>query len=126
MTAVAEEAIGTGHPTWVQVCPLNRLLPERGAAALVAGVQVALFRMHDGRVHAISNRDPFCGAYVLSRGIVGTRGDRPTVASPMHKQVFDLFTGACLDDADVFVEVFAVRVHNGHVEVGVPAAPETA
>ena len=30
-------------------------------------------------------------------GIVGTRGDAPTVASPMYKQVFDLRTGACLE-----------------------------
>jgi nitrite reductase (NADH) small subunit len=33
----------------------------------------------------------------MSRGIVGSRGDAPTVASPMHKQVFDLRTGICLD-----------------------------
>ncbi len=36
---------------------------------------------------------------MIARGIVGTRGDAPTVASPMSKQVFDLRTGVCLDDA---------------------------
>ena len=36
---------------------------------------------------------------MLARGIVGTRGDVPFVASPMHKQAFDLRTGECLDDA---------------------------
>ena len=52
---------------------------------------------HSGRVHAVSNFDPYSGAHVISRGIVGTRQDAPTVASPMYKQVFDLRTGACLD-----------------------------
>jgi nitrite reductase (NADH) small subunit len=50
---------------------------------------------------------------------VGTRGDIPTVASPLHKQVFDLRTGACLDDAAVAVPVFAVREREGRVEVGI-------
>ncbi|MGH3947278.1 MAG: nitrite reductase (NAD(P)H) small subunit, partial [Pseudonocardiaceae bacterium] len=57
---------------WETVCLLDRLLPERGAAALLAAggepVQVALFRMADGALHAIGNVDPFSGAAVLSRG----------------------------------------------------------
>ncbi|AYY11865.1 nitrite reductase small subunit NirD [Actinobacteria bacterium YIM 96077] len=115
---------GTGrrvwHPGWVDVCAYDALLPERGAVALVSGVQVALFRMYDGHVHAISNRDPFSGAYVLSRGIVGTRGERPIVASPMHKQAFDLLSGECGDDPAVRVDVFDVRVRAGRVEVYIP------
>src|SRR5690606_2688145 len=41
--------------------------------------------------------DPYSGAQVMSRGIVGTRDGAPTVASPLHKQLFDLRTGLCLD-----------------------------
>src|SRR5882762_6743378 len=74
-------------PTWVPVCGYDVLLPERGVAVLVDGEQIALFRLADGTVRAVGNRDPFSGAYVLSRGIVGSRGDVPTVASPMLKQV---------------------------------------
>ena len=48
--------------------------PERGVAALVEGEQVALFRTFDGALYAIGNQDPFTGAFVLSRGIVGTQG----------------------------------------------------
>ena len=80
-----------------EVCRLKDLSTERGAAALVAGVQVALFRTFDDTVYAVQQRDPYSGANVMSRGIVGTRGDVPTVASPMYKQVFDLRTGECLD-----------------------------
>jgi len=105
--------------TWLAACRLADLLPERGAAALFGAVQVAVFRLHDDSVHAIGNRDPFSGAHVLSRGIVGTRGDTPIVVSPMHKQAFDLHTGQCLDDAAVRVAVYPTRVRGGLVEVRV-------
>jgi nitrite reductase (NADH) small subunit len=103
------------------VCRYDDLLPERGVAALVGGEQVALFRLHDGSVHAVDHRDPFSGAHVMARGIVGTRGAVPTVASPMFKQVFDLVSGLCLDDATVSLRVFPVEVRDGVVHVLSPA-----
>ena len=102
---------------WAAVCAYSRLEPERGVAALVDGDQVAIFLMHDGRLHAIGHRDPVSGAHVMSRGIVGTRGDAPTVASPMHKQVYDLRTGECLDLPGIRVPVYPVRCRAGIVEV---------
>jgi nitrite reductase (NADH) small subunit len=104
--------------TWISVCPYPHLEPERGVAALVCGAPVAVFRLFDGTVRAISNVDPFTGASVLSRGIVGNRGEAPTVASPLHKQVYDLRTGVCLDNPDVRVPVYPVRLRDGQVEVG--------
>jgi nitrite reductase (NADH) small subunit len=89
--------VRSAESVWTAVCRLDDLAPERGAAALVGGEQVALFRLVDGSVLAVQQRDPFSGAHVISRGIVGTRGDAPTVASPMYKQVFDLRSGRCLD-----------------------------
>ncbi|KDA05640.1 ferredoxin [Microbacterium sp. CH12i] len=89
--------VETEDRTAVRVCTIHDLVIERGSAALIGNEQVALFLLADGNVHAVSNFDPFSGAHVMSRGIVGTRGDAPTVASPMHKQVFDLRTGECLD-----------------------------
>src|SRR5439155_13840663 len=88
---------GGGAVSWTAVCAYEELPAERGVAALVEGTQVAVFRTFDGVLHAVGNQDPFTGAFVLARGIVGTRGDAPTVASPLHKQVFDLRTGECLD-----------------------------
>jgi nitrite reductase (NADH) small subunit len=102
---------------WERVCDYDDLLPERGECALVGGRQVAVFRLDDGRLFALSNRDPFSGAYVLGRGIVGSRQGRPTVASPLFKQVFDLATGRCLDDAAVSVPTFRVRLNGTGVEV---------
>src|SRR5438067_1983904 len=95
------------HITWVEVCGVEDLSLDRGAAALVDGNQVALFRTApDGELFALSNYDPFSGAYVLSRGIVGSRGGVQKVASPVYKQSFDLRTGQCLDDSSVAVPVF--------------------
>ncbi|HET6986044.1 MAG TPA: nitrite reductase small subunit NirD [Kribbella sp.] len=99
------------------VCRYDVLLPERGVAALIGELQLALFRTHDGEVFAIGNQDPFSGANVMSRGIVGSRGDVPTVASPMFKQVFDLRTGECLDDPSVSLPVYRVEVVDGLVAV---------
>jgi len=103
--------------TWTTVCPLNSLAIDRGVAALVDGHQVAIFQLASGDVYAIDHRDPFSGANVLARGLVGTRGDVPTVASPVYKQVFDLTTGVCLDDEAVAVRSWPVRVVDGMVEI---------
>ncbi|MBM7055918.1 MULTISPECIES: nitrite reductase small subunit NirD [Streptomyces] len=95
---------------WLTVCERGVLLPGRGVAVLLPdGDQAAVFMDRSGRVYAIGNRDPFTGAYVLSRGLLGSAGGRPFVASPLLKQRFDLVTGACLDDEEVSVPVFAVR-----------------
>ncbi|MCW0216226.1 MAG: nitrite reductase small subunit NirD [Pseudonocardia sp.] len=112
-------AVETGL-TWHTVCAFDRLQPERGVAALVDGVQIAIFRLHDGSVHAIGNVDPISGAAVLSRGIVGDRGGVPVVASPIYKQAFCLVDGRCLDDPAVSVARFAVRVDDHRVQIGLP------
>jgi nitrite reductase (NADH) small subunit len=106
--------------TWTDVCALDDLTIGRGAAALIDGTQVALFRWDEDTVYALSNLCPFSNAYVMSRGIVGSRGDVRKVASPIYKQNFDLATGACLDDPDACLDTFPVRVVDGRIEVGCP------
>lgn len=104
--------------TWTPVCRFVSLPVERGVAALVHGTAVAVFRTYDDQVFALGNHDPFSRASVLSRGIVGTRGDVPFVASPMHKQAFDLRTGRCLDEEQVTVASYEVQVVEGVILVG--------
>jgi nitrite reductase (NADH) small subunit len=95
---------------WFTVCDLSQLLPGRGVAALLPdGNQVALFRDRAGQLYAIDNRDPFGGAAVLSRGLIGSHQGRPFVASPLLKQRFDLETGQCLDDETVRIATYEVR-----------------
>lgn len=107
--------------TWVPVCAVDDLEVDRGACVLVGGRQVALFRTSpDDLIYGLANFDPFSGAYVISRGIVGSRGGVPKVVSPMFKQSFDLRTGVCLDDPSVVIDVFEVRCQDGRVEVACP------
>jgi nitrite reductase (NADH) small subunit len=107
--------------TWSDVCAVDDIALDRGACALVDGYQVAIFRTSPaGELYALSNYDPCSRAFVLSRGIVGSKGDVPKVASPVYKQNFDLRTGQCLDDPAVTVPTFRVRELDGRVLVGVP------
>lgn len=107
---------------WTPVCAVDALLPDRGAAALVGDRQVALFRLAQSTeegldLFAVGHRDPFTGANVIARGLVGSRGDVPTVASPLHKQVFDLRSGVALDYPGVSLDPWEVRVMDGVVQV---------
>jgi nitrite reductase (NADH) small subunit len=105
---------------WTTACGYDRLIPCRGVGVLMAdGTQVALFRLDDGSLHAVGNIDPFSGAAVMSRGLVGDRAGRATVQTPIKKQAFALDDGTCLDDPEVSLPVYATRVTaDGQVEIG--------
>lgn len=124
--AASPAASPTPAAGWVRVCRVDDLLVERGAAALIGDRQIALFRTFDGRLYATDQIDPFSGAAIMSRGIVGDRAGVPTVASPMYKQVFDLRTGGCLDTQGKdpqSLAVYPVAVAEGDVLVKIPGDP---
>src|SRR5688572_26877348 len=102
---------------WARVCRLTDIVPNTGVAALVAGRQVAVFRLDDDSVYAIANYDPFSRANVLSRGIVGDIKGEVVVASPVYKQHFSLASGCCLEDPAVRVPVFPARLEGDAVWV---------
>lgn len=105
---------------WTTACRYDFLTPNRGVGVLLPdGAQAALFRLDDGTVCAVGNIDPFSGAAVMSRGIVGDRGGRATVQSPIKKQAFALDDGSCLDDPDRSLPVYVTRITpDGEVQVG--------
>jgi nitrite reductase (NADH) small subunit len=100
----------------MRICSVAEILNNSGVCALVGGEQVAVFRV-DQQVYAIGNRDPFSGANVLSRGIVGDIGGELVVASPVYKQHFSLSTGRCIEDASVSVPVYRVLVDGADVQI---------
>ncbi|MGQ9426061.1 nitrite reductase small subunit NirD [Gilvimarinus sp. F26214L] len=107
---------------WQTVCQEADISPDTGVCALVRDQQVAVFRLRKGSaVYAISNHDPIGQANVLSRGIVGSLGERIVVASPLYKQHFDLKTGECLEDGTYSVASFPVRVVDEEIQVAIPA-----
>jgi len=103
---------------WPAVGAAGDILPDTGACALVAGVHVAIFRVGPQQdFYAIDNVDPKAGASVLSRGLVGSIGERIVVASPLYKNHFDLRSGECLEAPEHSVRAHEVRVQEGRVMV---------
>ena len=102
---------------WASVCEITQLEPLWAEAALVDGEQLALVLRPGGTVYAVSNQDPATGSFVMCRGIVGSHGDRDTLTSPLHKQVYDLGTGECFSNPDLTLRTFDVRVDAGVVQV---------
>ena len=122
LVVLTSEPTAAAPSTWIDVCSLDDIMPNSGEAALVGGRQVALVRVRSGdtdEIYALSNYDPFSEAFVIARGIVGDRGGRPKIASPIFKQNFDLRTGVCLDDETVTLPTYPARLRGGRVEVGV-------
>src|SRR3954466_16172382 len=99
-----------------RICGLDDIVPDTGVAALVDGEQVAVFRI-DQKIYAIGNRDPFSGANVLSRGIVGDLNGELVVASPVYKQHFSLLTGRCIEDPSVSVPVYRTQVEGADIQI---------
>lgn len=110
---------------WTPICELEDIVPNTGVCALVDGQQVAVFHVvdHSGsapeaRVFAIGNYDPNAEASVLSRGLIGSIGERIVVASPIYKQHFDLQTGECLEEPANSVPAWPARIDDGKVWIG--------
>lgn len=103
--------------TWERTCEVADLEPGWGEVALLGTRQIALIRLFDEEVYAVDHHDPHTGAPVMARGIVGSRGDRPTIASPLHKEVYDLGTGECFTDPSLVLRTFRTRVVGGMIEV---------
>lgn len=113
------DQVHEGISNWVDVCRVDDLIADRGVCAIVGDYQVAIFKVSaDDSLYALSNYDPCSGAYVMSRGIVGSKGDMLKVTSPIYKQGFDLRTGQCLDDPSLSVMTFPVRAVDGQVQIG--------
>lgn len=106
--------------SWKNVCTLQDILPNGGTCALIDGEQVAIFRIQQAendRLFAISNYDPFSKANVLSRGLVGSIGDKLAVASPIYKEHFELATGQCIEQADVKLKTWRVQLDGDTVQI---------
>jgi len=119
-TGPVDSAADADITEWTPVCRVSDLEPLWGEAALVGAEQIALFRLADDRLFAVSNIDPATQAAVMSRGIVGSKGDRPTIASPLLKDVYELETGSCLTQAGLGLPIWRIRVDDGIVHVAPP------
>lgn len=122
----AEADVPSLGPEWTTVCPMDQVRLDRGVAAVVGADLVAVFRLTPARPgdpeewRAVSHVDPATGVPVMARGLVGSVGTGPivvpTVASPLHKQRYNLRSGYCLDDDALRLETFEVRIVDNTVQ----------
>lgn len=113
---------------WHDIASIDDLVPNSGVCALVNNEQIALFYLPDEPlvVFAIDNYDPIGEANVLSRGILGSMQDTLVVASPLYKHHYCLTTGQCLEQSDVSVCTYPIKIENDRVLVKIQAAEQTS
>ena len=99
---------------WVPVGYVDDFPLDGGATVKYGKSQIAVFNFASrGEWYATQNMCPHKKAFVLSRGIVGTRGREPKVACPLHKKTFSLETGESLQGEEYRIRTFRVKVENG-------------
>ncbi len=68
--------------------------------------------------YACQNVCPHKMEMVLSRGMIGTAGEEPKVACPMHKKTFSLKDGKGISDESYEIAVYPVKVEGDGVFIG--------
>jgi NAD(P)H-dependent nitrite reductase small subunit len=129
----------------VRLCSREDLVAGSGVVAWHEGHQIAIFYLPDrpeaagepsnrpeavgelsirpeavGELYAVDNHDPFSGANVIGRGIVGDLNGELVVASPIYKQHFRLTDGQCLEDASQHLRTWSVSWNGDDVELHIP------
>jgi nitrite reductase (NADH) large subunit len=108
---------------WVRVARAADVPRDGGITYDHGGYQVAVYNFagNDGW-YATQATCPHRQDAVLARGLLGTQGDEPKVACPMHKKTFSLVSGAGLSDPQYAVRTFPVELRDGEVWVALPPA----
>ncbi len=96
--------------------PLSQIPPGEGRNFLVAGVEVAVFHLRDGRVYATQAQCPHRGG-PLADGLT----DGATVVCPLHDRIFSLATGEGIGN-DCTVTVYPSHIGDGAIFVNIAKA----
>lgn len=106
---------------WVKVGSVADFPLDGGSAVKYGETQIAVFNfVSQGQWYACQNMCPHKNAFVMSRGMIGTAGDTPKVACPLHKKTFSLESGECLSGEDYAVKTFPVKIENDEVYLELP------
>lgn len=103
---------------WITVGKTSDLIADAGVGAQVGKEQVAVFLIRQtNAVYAVGNLCPVNRVNIMARGIVGDINGEPVVASPLYKEHFSLLTGKCLEQPELALEVWSVRLQGDEVQV---------
>jgi nitrite reductase/ring-hydroxylating ferredoxin subunit len=102
--------------TWYRLGPVAQIPIGEGRAFAVGTAMVAVFRLRDGRLRAVSAVCPHAGGPIAD-GLA----DQVTVICPLHQNSFDLATGCSTSGAPPLT-VYPVHADpDGELLVGLPA-----
>ncbi|TBL75653.1 nitrite reductase small subunit NirD [Paenibacillus thalictri] len=99
---------------WVDVMADDELPVHIGRTVRCGGLEIALFRLASGKLHAVQNRCPH-KAGVLAEGIVSGE----YVFCPMHDRKIDLASGEVQKPDTGCVRVYATKIENGRIYIQV-------
>lgn len=123
--SAAQKLNGHHQKSWVKVGHVTDFPKDGGAAIKYGEVQIAVYNFASrNEWYACQNMCPHKNAFVLSRGIIGTSGEEPKVACPLHKKPFSLRTGESLSGEEFSVKVFPVKVEADEVFVELPSSQQ--
>jgi nitrite reductase (NADH) large subunit len=125
LAAPEKEPRSRGGRSWARLAKVAEVPPNGGISARFGDTEIAIFNFAaKGEWFATENLCPHKQQMVLARGILGDAAGRPKVACPLHKNTFDLKSGACLNGDLRAIATFAVKVEGDDVWVELPAAEE--
>lgn len=105
--------------TWYKAGVIGDFEKDGGVCVKYNDKQIAVYYFaRRGEWYACQNVCPHKMEMVLSRGMIGTQGDEPKVACPLHKKTFSLKTGKGLSDENYEIAVYPVKVENDAVFIG--------
>jgi nitrite reductase (NADH) large subunit len=106
---------------WVRLAKVSEVPCDGGIAACYGHTEIAIFNFATrGEWFASQNLCPHKQQMVLARGILGDSSCRPKVACPLHKNTFDLNSGACLNGDLPALTTFPIKVEGDDVLVFLP------
>jgi nitrite reductase (NADH) small subunit len=93
--------------------PLSQIPPGEGRNFLVAGREIAVFHLRDGRVYATQAHCPHRGG-PLADGLT----DGASVVCPLHDRIFSLATGEGIGNA-CKINVYPTHIGDGTIFVDI-------
>lgn len=119
------DVFAKSQKSWVDVGSSSDFLPNVGTPILYGDTQLAVFNnAARGEWYCTQNMCPHKQAFVLSQGIIGDKEGLPKVACPLHKKQFSLETGEGIDDEELNIITFPIKIESGRVQVELPAVLE--
>jgi len=110
---------------WVRLARASDVPRDGGINVHYGAAQIAVFHFASrGEWYATQAMCPHRKDMVLARGLLGTQGDEPKVACPLHKKTFSLRTGCGLSDPTYAIRAFRVELRGDDVYAELP--PEEA